>query len=156
MIYPSDEESNKEDSRPATPTKSPKKRAPAEGPLMRAAHKVSAAAGGGWRETKARAATARDRTDLLLRENPVPAILGALTLGVALGLAIRYASSCEDKKIEAKPLLGNTQWGFLSLPFLWPFFRSLKEKYEDSTEAVKERASRYVKPVRKRWKEWAR
>jgi ElaB/YqjD/DUF883 family membrane-anchored ribosome-binding protein len=156
MIDPSDEESNKEDSRPATQTKSRKKRAPAEGPLMRAAHKVSAAAGDGWRETKARAATARDRTDLLLRENPVPAILGALTLGVAIGLAIRYASSAEEKKIEVKPLLGNAQWGFLSLPFLWPFFRSLKEKYEDSAEAVKERATHYAKPVRKRWKEWMR
>jgi ElaB/YqjD/DUF883 family membrane-anchored ribosome-binding protein len=156
MIDPSDEESNKDDSPPATQTKSRKQAAPAEGPLMRAAQKVSAAAGEGWRETKARAATARDRTDLLLRENPVPAILGALTLGVAIGLAIRYASSAEEKKIEIKPLLGNTQWGFLSLPFLWPFFRSLKEKYEDSAEAVKERATCYVKPVRKRWKEWMR
>jgi len=156
MIDPSDEESNKEDSGPAMQTKSRKKRTPAEGPLMRAAHKVSAAAGEGWRETKVRAATARDRTDLLLRENPVPVILGALTLGVAIGLAIRYASSAEDKKIEVKPLLGNAQWSFLSLPFLWPFFRSLKEKYEDSAEGVKERATRYVKPVRKRWKEWMR
>jgi len=156
MINPSDEESGKEESQSATRTRPLKKRAPAEGPLMRAAHKVSAAAGDGWRETKARAVTARDRTDLLLRENPVPALLGALTLGVAIGLAIRYASSAEDKKIEVKPLLGNTQWSFLSLPFLWPLFRSLREKYEDSAEAVKDRASRYVKPVRKQWKEWTR
>ncbi len=53
-------------------------------------------------------------------------------------------------------------WSFVSLPLLWPFFKSLKEKYEDSTEAVKGGVdrlreidiARYAKPVRKRWKAW--
>ena len=58
------------------------------------------------------------------------------------------------------PSLGNVHLGFLSLPFLWPFVKSLKEKYRDSAEAVKEGVDRarnldihrYTKPIRKRWK----
>jgi len=134
----------------------------AEGRLRRTAHKVSATAGDTWAQTKEKAGMARQRTEFFLRENPVPTILGALALGLAIGLAIRYASSAEEKEIESKPSLGNVHWGFLSLPFLWPFFKSLKEKYRDSAEAVKEgvdRASnidihRYTKPIRKRWKAW--
>jgi ElaB/YqjD/DUF883 family membrane-anchored ribosome-binding protein len=132
----------------------------AEGRLRRTAHKVSAAAGDTWAQTKEKAGMARQRTEFFLRENPVPTILGALALGLAIGLAIRYASSAEEKEIEAKPSLGNVHWGFLSLPFLWPFFESLKEKYRDSAEAVKEGVDRaknidihrYTKPIRKRWK----
>ena len=132
----------------------------AEGRLRRTARRVSTAAGDTWAQTKDKAGMARQRTEFFLRENPVPTILGALALGLAIGLAIRYASSAEEKEIEAKPSLGNVHWGFLSLPFLWPFFKSLKEKYRDSAEAVKEGVDRaknidihrYTKPIRKRWK----
>jgi ElaB/YqjD/DUF883 family membrane-anchored ribosome-binding protein len=134
----------------------------AEGRLRRTAHKVSAAAGDTWAQTKEKADRARQRTEFFLRENPVPTILGALAIGLAIGLAIRYASSAEEKEIESRPSLGNVHWGFLSLPFLWPFLKSLKEKYRDSAEAVKEGVDRarnidihhYTKPVRKRWKAW--
>ena len=132
----------------------------AEGRLRRTAHKVSAAAGDTWAQTKEKAGMARQRTEFFLRENPVPTILSALALGLAIGLAIRYASSTEEKEIEAEPSLGNVHWGFLSLPFLWPLFKSIKEKYRDSAEAVKEGVDRarnidihrYTKPIRKRWK----
>ena len=132
----------------------------AEGRLRRTAHKVSAAAGDTWAQTKEKAGMARRRTEFFLRENPVPSILGALALGLAIGLAIRYSSSAEEKEIESKPSLGNMHWGFLSLPFLWPFFKSLKEKYRDSAEALKEGVDRarnidihhYTKPISKRWK----
>ena len=48
----------------------------------------------------------------------------------------------------------------MSLPFLWPFCRSVKRGYEDSAEAMKERIERVkevdvdrcVKPLRKQWK----
>jgi ElaB/YqjD/DUF883 family membrane-anchored ribosome-binding protein len=134
----------------------------AEGRLRRTAHKVSAAAGDTWAQTKEKAGMACQRTEFFLRENPVPTILGALAIGLAIGLAIRYASSAEEKEIESRPSLGNVHWGFLSLPFLWPFLKSLKEKYRDSAEAVKEGVDRarnidihhYTKPVRKRWKAW--
>src|SRR6266702_7254909 len=106
--------------------------------LQQTARKVSAAAGDTWEQTKAKAGNARQRTEFFLRENPVPTILGALAIGLAIGLAIRYSSGAEEKEIEAKSSLGNVPWGFLSLPFLWPFFKSLKEKYRDSAEAVKE------------------
>jgi hypothetical protein len=51
----------------------------------------------------------------------------------------------------------------LSLPFLWPLFKAMRRKYEDSADVVKDGVDRlkkvdvdrYVKPLRKRWKSWA-
>lgn len=118
-----------------------------------------------WEGTKDKAGRARERTEYFVRENPVPTILGALGLGIAIGLAIHYASTREDRtEIDVKSALGNVNWGLLSLPFLWPFFKSAKEKYERSAEAVKDGVNRlkkidvddYAKPIRKRWKRWTR
>jgi hypothetical protein len=89
-------------------------------------------------------------------------VLGALALGLAIGLAIRYASSSEEKEVRAKNPLKDVNWSTISVPFLWPFFKTVKRKYEDSTDAVKARidrvkdidVDRYVKPLRKRWKAW--
>src|SRR5713226_10282810 len=76
--------------------------------LRRTARKVSAAAGDTWEQTKEKAGNARTRTEFFLRENPVPTILGALAIGLAIGLAIRYASSSEEKaEVEVKSPLGN-------------------------------------------------
>ena len=119
-------------------------------------------AGETWDRTRQNLGTARERTEFFLRENPVPTILGALVVGLAIGLAIRYASQPEEKEVEVKTPLGNLNWSALSLPFLWPFFKTVKRKYEDSAEAVKEGVDRvkdvdverYVKPLRKRWKAW--
>lgn len=120
------------------------------------------AAGDPWKETKETTGTVRERTEFFLRENPVPTVLGALVLGLAIGLAIRYASSSQEKEVEVKSPLGKLNLGALSLPFLWPFVKTVKRKYEDSAEAVKDRVERlkeievdrYVKPLRKRWKAW--
>jgi ElaB/YqjD/DUF883 family membrane-anchored ribosome-binding protein len=118
-----------------------------------------------WGETKERAGRARERTEYFVRENPVPTILAALGVGIAIGLAIRYASSSEQKtEIEVKSPLGNLNWSFLSLPFLWPLFKTARKKYESTTEAVKDGVKhlkridldRYAKPIRKRWKAWTR
>ncbi len=46
-----------------------------------------------WEGTKEKAGRARDRTEYFVRENPMPTILGALGLGIAVGLAIRYAGA---------------------------------------------------------------
>ena len=118
-----------------------------------------------WEGTKEKAGRARNRTEYFVRENPMPTILGALGLGIAVGLAIRYATEPKTD-IEVKSPLGNVNWSwsFLSLPFLWPFFKSAKEKYETSAEAVKDGVKRlkkididdYAKPIRKRWKAWTR
>ena len=118
-----------------------------------------------WEGTKEKAGRARDRTEYFVRENPMPTILGALGLGIAVGLAIRYATEPKTD-VEVKSPLGNVDWSwsFLSLPFLWPFFKSAKEKYETSAEAVKDGVKRlkkididdYAKPIRKRWKAWTR
>jgi hypothetical protein len=102
---------------------------------------------------------ARERTELFLRENPVPMILGALVAGLAIGLAIRYASRSDEKEVEVKTPLGNINWSMLSLPFLWPLVRGLKDKLEDSTDSIREGVKnidvdRYTKPIRKRWKSW--
>jgi hypothetical protein len=124
--------------------------------VRRAAPESPAARNDSWARVKARTASARERTELFLRENPVPTILGALGVGLAIGLAIRFASSArEEEKTPAR-----INWGFFSLPFLWPFFRSVKERYDESAEALKEGVERvrnidvqrYTKPIRKRWK----
>ena len=115
-----------------------------------------------WEQTREKAGQARDKAQYFLRENPVPAVIAALGLGLAIGWALRHATSSEEEEIETKSRLGNINWSFLSLPFLWPFFRSLKDRYEDSAESVKEGVSRlkkvdigpYTKPIRKRWKSW--
>jgi hypothetical protein len=135
------------------------------GQFRRAQDKFSTAMSHTWEGTKEKAGRARVRTQYFVRENPVPMILGALGLGIAIGFAIRYASTSEDKtEIDVKSALGNVNWGLFSLPFLWPLFKSAKEKYESSAEAVKDGAKRlkkidlddYTKPIRKRWKAWTR
>src|SRR5438445_8477357 len=133
--------------------------------FRRATRKISTAMSQTWDGTKEKAGQARERTEYLVRENPVPTILGALGVGIAIGLAIRYASATERKtEIEVKSPLGDLNWSLLSLPFLWPLFKSAREKYEKSTEAMKDGVKRlkkidvdrYAKPIRKRWKGWTR
>src|SRR5436309_7991039 len=133
--------------------------------FRRATNKFSTAMSQTWDGTKEKAGRAREHTEHFVRENPVPTILSALGLGIAIGLAIRFASTSERKaEIELKSPLGNFDWGVLSLPFLWPLFKSAKEKYETSAVAVKDGVKqlkkidvdRYAKPIRKRWKAWTR
>jgi ElaB/YqjD/DUF883 family membrane-anchored ribosome-binding protein len=130
--------------------------------VRRMAREASNAASDNWEQTKEKASKARERTEFFLRENPVPTIIGALALGLAIGWTLRHATSSEEKEVEVKSPLGKINWSFLSLPFLWPMFKSLRERYEDSTETVKDGMGRlrkidvqhYAKPIRKRWKEW--
>jgi hypothetical protein len=108
-------------------------------------------------QIRSRSNSTRERTELFLRENPVPLVIGALAAGVAIGLAIRYAARSEEK--ETKTPIGRINWSVLSLPFLWPLFRSVKENVEESANAVSEGVKsidldRYTKPIRKRWKSW--
>jgi ElaB/YqjD/DUF883 family membrane-anchored ribosome-binding protein len=131
--------------------------------FRRASRRISTAMSHTWDETKEKAGRARERTEYFVRENPVPTILGALGIGSAIGLAIRYASSSEEKtELEIKSPLGDVNWSLLSLPFLWPLFKAAREKYETSAEAMKDGVKRlkkididdYTKPIRKRWKAW--
>src|SRR5437667_8758542 len=94
----------------------------AEGRLRRTAHKVSAAAGDTWAQTREKAGRARQRTEFFLRENPVPTILGALAIGLAIGLAIRYASTVEEREVNVNPSLGSMLLSFLSFLYLRPYF----------------------------------
>ena len=117
--------------------------------------------GDAWEQTKQRAGRMRQRTELFVRENPVPMIIGALLAGVAIGFAIRLNS---EEKEQAEPPSRAFNWSFLSLPFLWPLFQSIREKYDESADAVRDNVDRlrgnnsgfdrYTKPIRKRWKSW--
>jgi hypothetical protein len=131
--------------------------------------KFSTAMSQAWDQTRETAERARERTEYFVRENPVPAIVGALGIGIAIGLAIRYASGNERKtEIEVKSPLGNVNWSVLSLPFLWPLFKSARQKYEESADVVADAmkdgvkrlrkidVNRYAKPIRKRWRAWTR
>jgi hypothetical protein len=131
--------------------------------------KLSTAMTQAWDQTRETASRARERTEYFVRENPVPAIISALGIGIAIGLAIRYASADERRtEVEVKSPLGNLNWSMLSLPFLWPLFKSAKEKYERSADVVSDAmedgvkrlkkidVNRYAKPIRRRWKAWTR
>lgn len=158
MINPSGEEFN--DDIPLGATADIGGSTTSAGPRRR----VSQAAGDAWEQTKEKAGAARERTEIFLRENPIPTLLGALGLGIAIGLAIRYASTSAERESKPQDLAREAAWSFLSLPFLWPLVKSVKEKAEDSAEAVKEgvdrlkkvKVSRYTKPIRRRWKSWTR
>ena len=163
MINPNGDEFMEDD--PLAASRPGDERISEQGPsrISQAANRVSTVAGDAWEQTKERAGTARERTEFFLRENPVPTVIGALALGVAIGLAIRYSSHSSEKEVEAKSPLGNVDLSILSLPFLWPFFKTIRSKYEDSTEVMKDGVDRlkkvdvdrYVKPLRKKWKAWA-
>ena len=128
------------------------------------ARSMSERANEAWEQTKDKASLARERTEVFVRENPIPVLLGALGVGIAIGLAIRYASSPSEPAEEAKESISDTAWSFLSLPFLWPLLKTVRSKAEDSADAVKEgiervknvKVSRYTKPIRKKWKSWTR
>jgi ElaB/YqjD/DUF883 family membrane-anchored ribosome-binding protein len=163
MINPSNEDFMEDDPLAASTHASEEQiLAGVEGRGRQKVPRVSNAAGNAWETTRNTAGKARERTEFFLRENPVPTVLGALAIGLAIGLAIRYASRHDEPEAEIKTPLGNLDLGVFSLPFLWPFFKSVKRKYDDSTDAVKSGVDRlkdvdlhrYVKPIRKRWNAW--
>jgi hypothetical protein len=137
---------------------------PAQTRFRDTTERMTSAASGAWEQTKQTAGTARERTEFFLRENPVPTVIGALAIGLAIGLAIRYSSESAEREVEAKSPFGDVNLGMLSLPFLWPFFKSVRRSYEDTAEVVKDRVSDgvdrlrkvdvddYVKPLRKKWR----
>ncbi|MEP6603405.1 MAG: hypothetical protein ABJB69_05615 [Spartobacteria bacterium] len=117
-----------------------------------------------WRQSD-KVRDAKERTEMFVRENPVPIIVGALAIGLGIGWALRHATR-EEKEVEMKTPLGDFGWSFFSLPFLWPFIKSMREKYEDSADTIKggvregvDRVRKididqYAKPLRKRWRSW--
>lgn len=124
--------------------------------------KMSTMASDAWKQTKVTASAAREKTEFVLRQNPVPTVIGALAVGLAIGLAIRYSSETSEPEREVKSPFGDINLGVLSLPFLWPFFKSVQRRYEDSADVVKDGVDRlkgvdvdrYVKPLRKKWRSW--
>jgi hypothetical protein len=133
-----------------------------ESRMQEGARKISSAAADTWKQTRKGALVAREKTEFFLRENPVPTVLGALALGLAIGLAIRYSSRPEEPSLTVKRALREIDWSTISPAFLPGLIRSAKRGYADSAEAVKEGLDRvkevdveeYVKPLRKQWKKW--
>ena len=100
--------------------------------FRQATQKVSTEISQTWDQTKEKASRALERTEHFVRENPMPTILSALGIGIAIGLAIRYAAPSErNREIELESPWGKFNWSVLSLPFLWPLFKSAREKSED-------------------------
>jgi len=126
------------------------------------ARRISNAASETWDQTRQKAGVMRERTEVFLRENPVPTVLGALVLGLAIGLAIRYSSRQEEPTLSVKRALREVDWSTIAPAFLPSLMRNVKKGYEGSAEAVKSGIDRvkevdvdeYVKPLRKRWKNW--
>ena len=130
--------------------------------FRRATKEVSTQVSQTWDQTKEKANRALERSEDFVRENPVPTILGALGLGIAIGLAIRYAAPSEHKReIVVESPWGKLNWSILSLPFLLPLFKSAREKSEDVMRNGVKRlkkmdVEKYAKPIRKRWRAWTR
>ena len=130
--------------------------------FRRATKEVSTQVSQTWDQTKEKANRALERSEDFVRENPVPTILGALGLGIAIGLAIRYAAPSEHKReIVVESPWGKFNWSILSLPFLLPLFKSAREKSEDVMRNGVKRlkkmdVEKYAKPIRKRWRAWTR
>ena len=130
--------------------------------LQEGARRISNVASETWDQTRQRAGVVRERTEVFLRENPVPTVLGALVLGLAIGLAIRYSSRQEEPSLSVKRALREVDWSTIAPAFLPSLLRNVKRGYEGSAEAVKDWLDRvrevdvddYVKPLRKRWKKW--
>src|SRR5256885_1663170 len=70
--------------------------------LQSTGERISRAAAEKWEQTKTTAVAARDRTEYFLRENPIPTIIGALTIGLAIGWALRHATDHDEKEIEIR------------------------------------------------------
>src|SRR5207237_9497480 len=54
-----------------------------------------------WAEGGERLVQARDRTQLFLRENPVPPFLGALVFGLPMGWALRQVITSDESGPES-------------------------------------------------------
>jgi ElaB/YqjD/DUF883 family membrane-anchored ribosome-binding protein len=128
--------------------------------MAEGARKFSHAAAETWDQTRQKAVVVRERTEFFLRENPVPTVLGALALGLAIGLAIRYSSRPEpEPSVTLKRALREFDWSSIAPAFLPALMKNVKRGYADSAEAVKEKIGRvkdidvddYVTPLRKRW-----
>ena len=130
--------------------------------IQEGARRISNVASDTWDQTRQKAGVVRERTEVFLRENPVPTVLGALALGLAIGLAIRYSSRPEEPSLSVRRALREVDWSGIAPAFLPSLLRNVKRGYEGSAEAVKDGFDRvrevdvdeYVKPLRKRWKKW--
>ena len=130
--------------------------------MQEGARKISDAASETWDQTRQKAVVVRERTEFFLRENPVPTVLGALALGLAIGLAIRYSSRPQEPSLSVKRALRELDWSGIAPAFLPALMRNVKRGYEGSAEAMKDGLERvrevdvddYVKPLRKRRKKW--
>lgn len=131
----------------------------AQSRISEGARKISHAAADTWDQTRQKAVVVRERTEFFLRENPVPTVLGALALGLAIGLAIRYSSRPEEPSVSLKRALKEFDWNSVAPAFLPGLMKSVKRGYADSAEAVKDKLDRvkevdveeYIRPLRKRW-----
>ncbi|MEO6871229.1 MAG: hypothetical protein ABI233_03300 [Chthoniobacterales bacterium] len=136
------------------------------GRIEEGARNFSNAASDTWDQTRQKAVVVRERTEFFLRENPIPTVLGALALGLAIGLAIRYASRpVEPQPLTVRNALKNIDWSGISEPAK-PFLRKMRRGYDESAEAVTDAVKegidrvrevdvdRYVKPLRKQWRSW--
>src|SRR4249919_979484 len=130
--------------------------------LQEGARRISSVASDTWDQTRQKAVVVRERTEVFLRENPVPTVLGALALGLAIGLAIRYSSRQDEPTLTVKRALREVDWSTIMPAFLPSIMRNVKKGYEGSAEAVKSGLDKvkevdvdeYVKPLSKRWKNW--
>ena len=112
-------------------------------------------------ETESRTSDLLAGTDRYIRENPVPAVLGALAVGFAIGLLTRFI----DHPAESHPVRDYVDETSSSLgTFFRPMAKKTRRAYHHSSEAVREAMEQaadrardidvdhYVDPVAKWWR----
>lgn len=134
--------------------------------LQEKGSELGATAAETWERTKGRAQDLIKTSGSYLRENPVPAIVGALSVGLAVGLLVRYLEHSHESEsaTEEHPRNTDTNTGLkaLLIPFLWPIFKAVKNQYNSSAIAAKKTfkkgrsksfdVNKYVRPIVKKVK----
>src|SRR5947208_13673365 len=78
---------------------------------------MTGTASNAWEQTKEKAEAARVRTEIFVRRNPIPSLLSALGVGIAIGLAIHYASGQAERKYEPEGKISEAALWFHALSF---------------------------------------
>jgi uncharacterized protein (TIGR02284 family) len=127
--------------------------------------RLGSSAAEGWSTTKSSAEDLMQSTEIYVRENPFPVILGALGVGFVIGLTVRSLGENKRDHIEV-PIPKSVQKvrdfdvKAAVLPFLWPVIKFFTSTYMSSQKSVKKAydkakdvdVSDYVDPVIKRAK----
>lgn len=125
---------------------------------------LGASAADGWAQTRSSTVNFLEEAEIYIRENPLPAIVAAAGLGLAVGLLVRSSERPARRDRIEVPIPKAVQhardfdYRAAVLPFLWPVVKFFTKGYASSRKTVEKAyndargvdVSKYVDPVVKR------